>query len=139
MNNSQQQNTPELKIVIDTWIEGWNNRDLEKILSAYTEKAELFDPKIKEAFPDKLTLEGKENLKTYFNIIMKIYPRLKIKPRGLWLKGDYEALLEYDLYVDEDKKVDVISKFYFSKDKKIQGHFVYYGLSYQVMDKKEEN
>jgi len=126
----------ELKALIDRWIDGWNERDLDKLLSVYTESAELFDPKIKEAFPDKLTLAGKENLKTYFNIIMKLYPRLKIKPRGLWLKGDYEALLEYDLYVDDDKKVDVISKFYFSKDKKIQGHFVYYGLSYQVMEEK---
>jgi len=127
----------ELKVLIDKWIEGWNERNLDKLLSVYTENAELFDPKIKEAFPDKLTLAGKDSLKTYFNIIMKLYPRLKIKPRGLWLKGDYEALLEYDLYVDEDKKVDVISKFYFSKDKRIQGHFVYYGLSYQVMEEEK--
>jgi len=132
------QNTPEIKTVIDTWIEGWNKKDLEKILSVYTDTAELFDPKIKEAFPDILTLAGKENLKTYFNIILKTYPRLEIKPRGLWLKGDYEALLEYDLYVDEDKKVDVISKFYLSKDKKIQGHFVYYGLSYKVVKEEKE-
>ncbi|RUM60946.1 MAG: hypothetical protein DSY66_03265 [Persephonella sp.] len=132
----------KLKELIDRWIEGWNGKDLDKILSCYTNSAELFDPKVKEAFPEKFTLTGSDELKGYFKIILSLYPNLKVKPRGLWLKGEYEALLEYDLYTEEDRKVDVISKFYFSKDKKIQGHFVYYGLSYkEVKDKntKKEN
>ncbi len=127
-----------LKKLIDNWIEGWNEKDLNKIMENYSKSAELFDPKIKEAFPEKLTLTGEDELRKYFKIILSLYPRLKIKPRGLWLKGDYEALLEYDIYTDENIKIDVISKFYFSKDKKIQGHFVYYGLSYQEVRKGKE-
>ena len=129
MNNS-------LKEVIDGWIEGWNNKNLDKIMESYSKTAELFDPKIREIFPEKFVLSGEEELKGYFDIILSLYPDLKIKPRGLWLKGDHEALLEYDIYVQEDRRVDVISKFYFNKDKKIQGHFVYYGLSYQEIKGK---
>ncbi|RUM60738.1 MAG: hypothetical protein DSY59_02585 [Persephonella sp.] len=127
-----------LKKLIDNWIEGWNEKNINKIMENYSKSAELFDPKIKEAFPEKLTLTGEDELKKYFKIILSLYPKLKIKPRGLWLKGDYEALLEYDIYTDEDRKIDVISKFYFSKDKKIQGHFVYYGLSYQEVREGKE-
>lgn len=127
-----------LKKLIDNWIEGWNEKNINKIMENYSKSAELFDPKIKEAFPEKLTLTGEDELRKYFKIILSLYPKLKIKPRGLWLKGDYEALLEYDIYTDEDRKIDVISKFYFSKDKKIQGHFVYYGLSYQEVREGKE-
>ncbi len=127
-----------LKKLIDNWIEGWNEKNINKIMENYSKSAELFDPKIKEAFPEKLTLTGEDELRKYFKIILSLYPKLKIKPRGLWLKGDYEALLEYDIYTDEDRKIDVISKFYFNKDKKIQGHFVYYGLSYQEVREGKE-
>ncbi len=122
---------------IDSWIEGWNSHDLEKIMDSYAETAELYDPKIKEIYPDRLTITGKENIKNYFKVVLKIFPELKIKPRGLWIKGD-EALLEYYIYTNEDSKADVISKFYINKNKKIQGHFVYYGLSYKEIKEEEK-
>ncbi|WP_456465387.1 nuclear transport factor 2 family protein [Persephonella sp.] len=122
---------------IDSWIEGWNIHDLEKIMDSYAETAELYDPKIKEIYPDRLTITGKENIKNYFKVVLKIFPELKIKPRGLWIKGD-EALLEYYIYTNEDSKADVISKFYINKNKKIQGHFVYYGLSYKEIKEEEK-
>ncbi len=122
---------------VDRWIEGWNSQDLGKIMDSYAETAELYDPKIKEIYPDRLTIVGKENIKNYFNAILKIFPEIKIKPRGLWIKGD-EALLEYYIYTKEDSKADVISKFYINKNKKIQGHFVYYGLSYKEIQEEEK-
>ena len=123
--------------VIDSWIEGWNSHDLEKIMDSYAETAELYDPKIKEIYPDRLTITGKENIRNYFKVVLKVFPELKIKPRGLWIKGD-EALLEYYIYTNEDSKADVISKFYINKSKKIQGHFVYYGLSYKEIKEEEK-
>ena len=120
---------------IDDWIDSWNRHNLEKIMENYAETAELLDPKIKEVYPDLLTLEGKENLKNYYNVVLKLFPELEIKPLGLWIKN-HMALLEYYIYTCEDTKVDVISKFYLNKDNKIQGHFVYYGLSYKEI--KEE-
>ncbi len=120
----------KFKDVIDRWIDRWNSKNLDEILDCYSNLGELFDPKIKDVFPNKLVLKGKDELRTYFKVILELFPELKIKPRGLWLKGDYEGLLEYDLYVDKTKKIDIISKFYLNSDFKIQGHFIYYGLSY---------
>ncbi len=115
---------------IDKWIEAWNEHNLDKIMEVYADTAELYDPKIKEVYPESFTLEGKENIKKYFSIILKVFPEMKIKPLGLWIKGN-DALLEYYIYTNPESKVDVVSKFYLNKDYKIQGHFVYYGLSYK--------
>ncbi len=123
---------------IDNWIDSWNSHDLEKIMDSYAETAELYDPKIKEIYPNRLTIVGKEGIKNYYRVVLKLFPELKIKPRGLWIKGD-EALLEYYIYINEDSKADVVSKFYINKDKKIQGHFVYYGLSYKELKEEEKN
>jgi len=122
---------------VDNWIDGWNAHDPERIISNYSETAELYDPKIKEIYPDRLTIIGKENIKNYFKVILKIFPEIKIKPRGLWIKGE-EALLEYYIYTTGDSKADVISKFYINRDTKIQGHFVYYGLSYKEMKEEQK-
>ncbi len=120
---------------VDSWIESWNEHNLDKIMENYAETSELFDPKIKDVYPDILTLEGKESIKNYYNVVLKVFPELKIKPLGLWIKN-HVALLEYYIYTSEDAKIDVISKFYLNKENKIQGHFVYYGLSYKEL--KEE-
>ena len=120
---------------VDSWIESWNEHNLDKIMENYAETAELFDPKIKDVYPDILTLEGKESIKNYYNVVLKVFPELKIKPLGLWIKN-HVALLEYYIYTSEYAKIDVISKFYLNKENKIQGHFVYYGLSYKEL--KEE-
>lgn len=123
---------------IDNWIDGWNEHNIEKIMENYAETAELYDPKIKEIYPETLTLVGKENIKKYYEVVLKVFPEIKIKPLGLWLKG-HDALLEYYIYVSSDSKVDVISKFYLNKEFKIQGHFVYYGLSYKETKGESEN
>ncbi len=121
---------PPIQETVDKWIEGWNERNLEKIMECYADTAELFDPKIKEFYADRFVLEGKENIKNYFSVVLKLFPELKIKPLGLWIKG-HDALLEYYIYTTSETKVDVISKFYLNRDYKIQGHFNYYGLSYK--------
>ncbi|WP_457642952.1 YybH family protein [Persephonella sp.] len=123
---------------VDSWIEGWNQHDIDKIMENYAETAELYDPKIKEIYPETLTLVGKENIKKYYEIILKVFPQIKIKPLGLWIKN-HEALLEYYIYTAEDAKADVISKFYMNKENKIQGHFVYYGLSYKEAKEEDKN
>ncbi len=115
---------------IDKWIEGWNEHDIDKIIETYADTAELYDPKIKEVYPENFTLEGKENIKKYYSVILKVFPQMKIKPLGLWIKG-HDALLEYYIYTSPETKIDVVSKFYMNKENKIQGHFVYYGLSYK--------
>ncbi|SNZ02986.1 SnoaL-like domain-containing protein [Persephonella hydrogeniphila] len=118
---------------VDSWIDGWNEHNIDKIIENYAETAELYDPKIKELYPETLTLVGKENIKKYYEVVLKLFPEIKIKPLGLWIKN-HEALLEYYVYTQKDAKADVISKFYMNRENKIQGHFVYYGLSYKEIE-----
>ncbi len=126
----QQKGKSPVQEAVDRWIEAWNEHNVDRIMEVYADTAELYDPKIKEVYPESFTLEGKENIKNYFSVILKVFPELKIKPMGLWIKG-HDALLEYYIYTSPEAKIDVISKFYLNKDYKIQGHFVYYGLSYK--------
>ncbi|WP_457641654.1 nuclear transport factor 2 family protein [Persephonella sp.] len=123
---------------VDQWIGSWNEKNLEKILENYADTAELFDPKTKEVIPEKFTLEGKNELRKYFSVILNVFPEINIKPLGLWIKG-HNALLEYYIYTSPETKIDVISKFYLNKDYKIQGHFIYYGLSYKEMKEEKSN
>ncbi|WP_457625024.1 YybH family protein [Persephonella sp.] len=123
---------------VDNWIEGWNRHDIDKIMENYADTAELYDPKIKELYPETLTLTGKESIKKYYEIVLKLFPQIKIKPLGLWIKN-HEAILEYYIYTQEDAKADVISKFYMNRENKIQGHFVYYGLSYKELEEEKRD
>ena len=134
-NKIQAEHGSKIKEVIDKWMEGWNEKNLDKIMECYSDTAELFDPKIKEFYKDTFVLEGKDNIKQYFSIILNLFPELQIKPLGLWMKG-YDAILEYYIYTTPETKIDVVSKFYINKHYKIQGHFNYYGLSYREV--KEE-
>ncbi len=134
-NKIQAEHGQKIKQVIDNWIDGWNEKNLDKILESYADTVELYDPKIKEFYTDTFVLTGKENIRNYYSIIMKLFPQIKIKPLGLWMKG-YDALLEYYIYTTPETKIDVVSKFYINKHYKIQGHFMYYGLSYKEV--KEE-
>ncbi len=127
-----------VQITVDNWMESWNEKNLEKILDNYSETAELFDPKTKEVIHEKFTLEGIDELRRYFSVILNLFPRLKIKPIGLWIKG-HTALLEYYIYTSEETKIDVVSKFYLNRDYKIQGHFIYYGLSYKEIKEDKPN
>ncbi|RMA97779.1 nuclear transport factor 2 family protein [Hydrogenothermus marinus] len=126
-----------IQITIDNWIEDFNNKNIDKLLENYTEEAEIYDPKIKELMPDKkeLFVKGKEEIKDYFNTVFLLFPNISVKPVGLWIKqkvGGAEAILEYFIYPDKDKKAytDAVVKFFLDKENKIKGEFIYYGLGY---------
>ncbi len=126
-----------IQIAIDKWIEGWNKHNIEEIAEIYTEDAEIYDPKIKEIMPDKkeLFVKGKEEIKDYLKTVFLLFPDIEIKPVGLWIKkkiGGSEAILEYFVYPDKNKKAytDAVVKFFLDKEDKIKGEFIYYGLGY---------
>ncbi len=127
-----------IQITVDSWIEGWNERNIDRIMENYADTAELYDPKIKEFYKDTFVLEGKKPIRDYYTIILKLFPELKIKPLGLWIKG-HDALLEYYIYTTPETKIDVVTKFYINKNYKIQGQFNYYGLSYREIREGKES
>jgi hypothetical protein len=38
---------------VKEWIDGWNNHDIQKVLSLYSDTVEFISPKIKVVFPDR--------------------------------------------------------------------------------------
>ncbi len=38
---------------VKEWIDGWNNHDIQKVLSLYSDTVEFTSPKIKVVFPDR--------------------------------------------------------------------------------------
>lgn len=133
-----------IQTTIDNWLEGWNNKNIEKILENYTDDAEIYDPKIKELMPDQkeLFVKGKDEIRDYIDTIWVFFPNLQLKPVGLWIKGKIKgtkSLLEYFIYPDKEKNAytDAVVKFFLDKNNKIRGEFLYYGLGY-TEDKKED-
>ena len=55
---------------VKKWIEGWNNHDIKKLLSMYSENIEFSSPKIKIVFSDRNTLKIK-NIKELGSIDQK--------------------------------------------------------------------
>ncbi|EDP73983.1 nuclear transport factor 2 family protein [Hydrogenivirga sp. 128-5-R1-1] len=69
-----------IQVAVDSWIEGWNEHNVEKILQNYVEDGEIYDPKIKELMPDKkeLFVKGKEEIEDYLNTIFLLFPKISI-------------------------------------------------------------
>ena len=55
---------------IKQWINAWNSKDTDVILSLYSDNIEFSSPKIKKLFSDYKTniIKDKDNLKRYFSI-----------------------------------------------------------------------
>lgn len=57
------------------WIKAWNARDLNKIMSHYTDDFEMSSPIIKQIMNEKSgILKGKETIKAYWEKALKMNP-----------------------------------------------------------------
>jgi ketosteroid isomerase-like protein len=62
------------------WIESWNARDLERILSHYTDDFEMSSPFIVERMNEPSgTLKGKDKVRAYWKIGLEQTPPLKFE------------------------------------------------------------
>ena len=57
------------------WLNGWNDRDLERIVSHYTDDVEFQSPFAVHLLGDAFrTIKGKENLTRYFERVLEAVP-----------------------------------------------------------------
>lgn len=113
---------------VKKWIDCWNNRDLETILSMYSDNIEFSSPKIKIVFPDRNTskINNKKDLERYWSLALKKnYPNLKFTAKEVFVINNY-IILEYFANLNDTKSVSVIEKFEF-KDGLILKSSVFYG------------
>jgi ketosteroid isomerase-like protein len=67
----------ELAALGREWVEAWNSRDLERVLTFYSEEAEMTSPRIPEiALETSGTLHGKDALRAYWGKGLPLIPNL---------------------------------------------------------------
>jgi ketosteroid isomerase-like protein len=62
------------------WVQAWNAHDLDKIMSHYTENVVLISPVAAKLLDDPSgTVNGKADLRSYFQKGLEVYPDLKFE------------------------------------------------------------
>jgi hypothetical protein len=62
------------------WIAAWNSHDLDRILSHYADDVELTSPLVETVLgPGRVTVRGKEMLRTYWAAALAKYPDLHFR------------------------------------------------------------
>jgi hypothetical protein len=114
---------------IKQWMDAWNSKDTDVILSLYSDNIEFSSPKIKKLFSDYKTniIKDKDNLKRYFSIGLKKFPNLIFEPINFVTK-DNIIILEYLAYPKDQVKWNVLEKFEFDEGGKVIKSSVYYGI-----------
>ncbi len=114
---------------IKQWINAWNSKDIELILSLYSDNIEFSSPKIKKLFSDYDTniIKDKDSLKKYFSIGLQKFPNLIFEPIDFVTK-DNIIILEYIAYTNDQVNWNVLEKFKFDENGKVIKSSVYYGI-----------
>jgi len=113
---------------IERWINAWNNKDLETVLSMITEDIEFSSPKIKLITPqfNSEKVDNKQNLKHYWSTALQKLTSLHFTPKDYFIKGNI-CVLEYIATFDGKSKVLSIEKSEFNDDNKIYKASAFYG------------
>ena len=71
------------------WIDAWNSRDLERVLSLYSDEAEVTSDKIPLfGFDPTGTLRGKERLRQYWSKGLELLPNLHFTLIDVYVSPD---------------------------------------------------
>ena len=115
----------------ESWIDGWNKRDLNKILSHYSDSFTFISPKIALFYPEKkdFTLHNKIQLHQYFSRAFQNLPDMKMEMVDLTFDPiGRTAVLDYWNHLTPAHSVRVLERMRFSRDGKIDNVLVCYGV-----------
>jgi ketosteroid isomerase-like protein len=113
---------------IERWVNAWNNRDLETVLSMFTEDIEFSSPKIKVITPEfnSEKVNNKKDLKHYWSTAKEKLTSLHFTPKEYYVKGN-ACVLEYIATFDGKTKFLSIEKSEFNDDNLIYKASAFYG------------
>jgi ketosteroid isomerase-like protein len=87
--------TQELLALARRWLDAFNRRDLEALLSLYAEDAVHVSPKLRDRQPEtKGEIRGKEKLRAWWRDAMERLPGLHYRPLQLTAMDD-RVFMEY--------------------------------------------
>jgi hypothetical protein len=113
---------------IHRWTKAWNDHNIKKVLSLYSENILFSSPKVKSVYPNRTstTITNKKDLEEYFFSGLKKFPMLHFMPIDYFLKN-HKVIFEYSATPDNKIQWSVIEKFEFDNDGLIKKSSVYYG------------
>ena len=119
---------------IHKWTKAWNDHNIKKVLSLYSNIISFSSPKIKSLYPNKTssTITNKKDLEEYFCAGLKKFPMLHFIPIDYFLKNQ-KVIFEYDATPGNKIQWSVIEKFEFNNDGLIERSSVYYGKEESIM------
>ena len=105
---------------VEIWINAWNNKDLETVLSLFAENIEFYSPKIKVIIPEfnSEKVNNKQDLKHYWSTALQKLTNLHFTPKEYYIKGN-TCVLEYIATFDGKSKFLSIEKSEFNEDRLI--------------------
>jgi len=81
---------------VDTWLDAWNNHDLERILAHYRQDVVFSSPLVASLVGEASgVLLGRKSLRPYFAAALARFPGLHFKLRHV-LTGVRSVVLEYE-------------------------------------------
>ena len=113
---------------MEKWVKGWNDHNLNTIMSSYAEELEFSSPKIRMILGENKNniIRSKEELNTYFSVGLERFPNLKFKIIDFTVSGN-KVILDYSADLDGKYLVNVIEKFEFQNEL-VKKSGVYYGI-----------
>lgn len=119
--------TPEkLQSIAFKWIESFNNKELDKLLSLYDEDAIHFSPKLKIKDPESFgTIKGKIALRNWWKTAFDDLPTLQYKLTSVTANSD-RVFMEYTRTVDKEENI-LVAEVLDIKDDKIVASRVFHG------------
>jgi len=79
----------DLALLGRTWIEAWNSRDLERVLTLYDDNAEMTSDRIPlMGFDASGTVRGKESLRAYWGKALGLLPNLHFSLVDVFVSPD---------------------------------------------------
>ena len=96
---------------VEKWVKGWNDHNLNTIMSSYAEELEFSSPKIRMILGENKnnTISSKRELSTYFSAGLERFPNLKFKIIDFTVTND-KVILEYSANLDGKSIVNVFEK-----------------------------
>ncbi|MDQ6723773.1 MAG: nuclear transport factor 2 family protein [Thermoproteota archaeon] len=112
---------------IKRWIDAWNNKDLETVLSMFTDDIQFLSPKIRTILPELNSekIDNKKDLKRYWSTALDKLNSLHFTSKEYFIK-DNTCILEYIATFNGKTKFLAIEKSEFN-DKLICNASAFYG------------
>ena len=113
---------------IERWMNAWNNKDLETVISMFTENIEFYSPKIKVIIPkfNSEKINNKQDLRLYWGTALQKLTNLHFTEKEYYIKNNI-CVLEYIATFDGKTKFWSIEKSEFNDDNKIYKSSAFYG------------